>query len=64
MIGLKTGGTFNKLLGGGRGGGGGGGGGGFGQSGTDFLVFYNQWQKNRLYFGEANQFQLSWEPDG
>jgi hypothetical protein len=27
----------------------------FGRSGTDFLVFYNQWQRNRFYFGEANQ---------
>ena len=39
-----------------------GGKGGFGRSGTDFLVLYNQWQRNRFYFGEANQFQLSWEP--
>jgi hypothetical protein len=36
-----------------------GGKGGFGRSGTDFLVLYNQWQRNRFYFGEANQFQLS-----
>ena len=38
----------------------GGEGGGFGRSGTDFLVLYNQ--RNRFYFREANQFQLSWEP--
>ena len=26
-----------------------------------FLVVYNQWQLNRFNFGEANQFQSSWE---
>jgi hypothetical protein len=27
-----------------------------------FCTLQPEWQRNRFYFGEANQFQLSWEP--